>query len=82
MLRVTSARLTRQLERPVGTLSRIGERTLFCGKAIVGAAAAAAHYRREIVGLIAEISMGAGTLALIGAEADLSGQLEVGIDYR
>jgi phospholipid/cholesterol/gamma-HCH transport system permease protein len=82
MLRATYPRLTRQLERPVGTLSRIGDHTLSYGKAIVGAPRAAAHYRRELVRLIAEISMGAGTLALIGAEADLSWQLEVGVDYR
>jgi len=65
MLRVSSARLTRQLQRPVGVLSRIGERTSFSGKAIR---------------LTAEISKGAGTLASIGAEADPSWQLEVGVD--
>ena len=80
MLRVSSGRLMRQLEGPVGALSRLGGRTLFGGKAMVGAPFAVAHYRREIVGLTAEISMGAGTLALIGAEAGPSRQLEVRVD--
>ena len=54
------------MQRPVGLLDRIGDQTLFFGKAIGGAPHATMHFRRETVRLIAEISMGAGVLAMIG----------------
>ena len=65
-LRATYPRFFRAVERPVGTLGRIGDHTLFYGKALAGAPFATTHYRREIVRLIAEISMGSGSLAMIG----------------
>lgn len=72
-LRATYPRLTRQLEKPVSTLSRIGDHTLFYARALAGVPFAAAHYRREIIRLIAEISMGAGTLAMIGGTLGIVG---------
>ncbi|HYB38587.1 MAG TPA: ABC transporter permease [Mycobacterium sp.] len=78
-LRATYPRLTRELERPVAgllaTLNRIGDQTLFYGRGLAGAPYAAIHYRREIVRLIAEISMGAGTLAMIGGTVVIVGFL-------
>jgi phospholipid/cholesterol/gamma-HCH transport system permease protein len=74
-LRATYPHLTRQLQKPVSTLSRIGDHTLFYGKAIGGAPFAATRYRREVVRLIAEISMGAGTLAMIGGTLVIVGFL-------
>jgi phospholipid/cholesterol/gamma-HCH transport system permease protein len=74
-LRMTYPRLFRELERPVGLLGRIGDHTLFYGKAIGGAPFAVRHYRREIIRLIAEISMGAGTLAMIGGTLVIVGFL-------
>ncbi len=74
-LRATYPRLTRQLDKPVATLGRIGDHTLFYGKAIAGIPFAATHYRREIIRLIAEISMGAGTLAMIGGTLVIVGFL-------
>ena len=74
-LRAVYPRLTRQLDKPVGTLSRIGDHTLFYGKAIAGIPFAVTHYRREIIRLIAEISMGAGTLAMIGGTLVIVGFL-------
>ncbi|MGH3960878.1 ABC transporter permease [Mycobacterium sp.] len=74
-LRVAYPRFFRQLERPVGTLSRVGDHTLFYGRAIAGAPFAAVHYRREVIRLIAEISMGAGTLAMIGGTLAIVGFL-------
>ncbi|TPG33240.1 ABC transporter permease [Mycobacterium hodleri] len=68
-------RLVRTANRPVGTLSRIGDQTLFFGKAIGGTPHAAAHFRKEIVRLIAEISMGAGVLAMIGGTLVIVGFL-------
>ena len=66
ILRTTYPRLTGQLKRPVSLLSRIGDHMLFYLKALGGVPHAAVHFRREIIRLIAEISMGAGTLAMIG----------------
>jgi phospholipid/cholesterol/gamma-HCH transport system permease protein len=77
-LRVTYPRLFRvldQFQRPVGTLGRVGDHTLFYGRAIAGCPHATVHYRREIIRLIAEISMGAGTLALIGGTLVIVGFL-------
>jgi phospholipid/cholesterol/gamma-HCH transport system permease protein len=74
-LRATYPRLFRQLERPASTLGRIGDHTLFYAKAIGAAPFAAVHYRREVIRLIAEISMGAGTLAMIGGTVVIVGFL-------
>src|SRR6267154_239408 len=74
-VRMTYPRLFRELERPVGLLGRIGDHTLFYGRAIGGAPFAVKHYRREIIRLVAEISMGAGTLAMIGGTLVIVGFL-------
>jgi phospholipid/cholesterol/gamma-HCH transport system permease protein len=74
-LRATYPRLTRTVQKPIGTLSRIGDQTLFFGKAIGGTLHAAVHFRKEIVRLIAEISMGAGVLAMIGGTLVIVGFL-------
>jgi phospholipid/cholesterol/gamma-HCH transport system permease protein len=71
----TYPRLARELRRPVAYLDRIGDHTMFYGKAIAATPYAARHYRREIVRLIAEISMGAGTLAMIGGTLAIVGFL-------
>ncbi|MCF6388686.1 ABC transporter permease [Mycobacterium sp. MBM] len=67
--------LVRELKRPVGALGRIGEHTMFYGRALAGVPHAFVHYRREIIRLIAEISMGAGTLAMIGGTVVIVGFL-------
>ncbi len=74
-LRAVYPRLTRQLERPVASLGRVGDHTAFYGKALAGIPFAAVHYRREVIRLIAEISMGAGTLAMIGGTVVIVGFL-------
>jgi phospholipid/cholesterol/gamma-HCH transport system permease protein len=61
--------------RPVGTLNSIGDHTLFYGRALAGIPFAITRYRREIIRLIAEISMGAGTLAMIGGTVVIVGFL-------
>ncbi len=68
-------RLTRQFRRPVTALGRIGDHTLFYGRAIATTPFAITHYRKEIIRLIAEISMGAGTLAMIGGTVVIVGFL-------
>ncbi|MGW0161030.1 MlaE family ABC transporter permease [Mycobacterium sp. NPDC003323] len=67
--------LTRELNRPVRSLGRIGDHTMFYGRALAGVPHAVVHYRREIIRLIAEISMGAGTLAMIGGTVVIVGFL-------
>lgn len=74
-LRAVYPRLTQQFGRPIGLLGRIGDHTLFYGKAIGGIPFAVARYRREVIRLIAEISMGAGTLAMIGGTLVIVGFL-------
>ncbi|MGK2868693.1 MAG: MlaE family ABC transporter permease [Mycobacterium sp.] len=67
--------LARELSRPVGVLGRIGDHTLFYGRAMAGVPHAVVHYRREVIRLVAEISMGAGTLAMIGGTVVIVGFL-------
>ncbi|BBY30935.1 MlaE family ABC transporter permease [Mycolicibacterium sediminis] len=68
-------RAARTARRPVDVLGRIGDQTLFFGRALAGTPYAAAHFRKEIVRLIAEISMGAGVLAMIGGTLVIVGFL-------
>ena len=74
-LRGTYPRVTRQFGKPVSFLGRIGDHTLFYGRALGGVPHAMVHFRREIIRLIAEISMGAGTLAMIGGTVVIVGFL-------
>lgn len=74
-LRAAYPGLVREINRPVTALGAVGDHVLFYAKAIAGARFAATHYRREIVRLIAEISMGAGTLAMIGGTVVIVGFL-------
>jgi phospholipid/cholesterol/gamma-HCH transport system permease protein len=74
-LRCTYPRFTRQFGKPVGVLSRIGDHTLFYGRALGGVPHAMIHFRTEVIRLIAEISMGAGTLAMIGGTVVIVGFL-------
>ncbi|QEN13376.1 MlaE family ABC transporter permease [Mycolicibacterium sp. ELW1] len=68
-------RIARQVRRPLGTIGRIGDHTIFYGRALAGTPHAALHFRKEIIRLIAEISMGAGTLAMIGGTVVVVGFL-------
>jgi phospholipid/cholesterol/gamma-HCH transport system permease protein len=74
-LRAHNPRVFRELERPITTLGRIGDQTVFYGKALAGAPYAVRYYTRDIVRLTAEISMGAGTLAMIGGTLVIIGFL-------
>ena len=75
VLRTNYPRLVRQINRPVSSLGRIGDHTLFYGRALGGVPHAMVHFRKEIIRLIAEISMGAGTLAMIGGTVVIVGFL-------
>jgi phospholipid/cholesterol/gamma-HCH transport system permease protein len=67
--------LARELNRPVSSLGRIGDHTMFYGRSLAGVPHAVIHYRREVIRLVAEISMGAGTLAMIGGTVVIVGFL-------
>ncbi|MEO3758548.1 ABC transporter permease [Mycobacterium sp. B14F4] len=68
-------RLTREIARPIGALGRIGDETAFWGTSLAGIPYAVRYYRRDIARLIAEIGMGAGTLAMIGGTVAIVGFL-------
>ena len=68
-------RLVATAGRPAAMLGGIGDHVLFYGRAVAGVPHAAVHYRRETLRLIAEISMGAGTLAMIGGTVVIVGFL-------
>ncbi|MGW0180074.1 MlaE family ABC transporter permease [Nocardia sp. NPDC003345] len=58
--------LLRRLRKPVDVLGRVGDHAIFYVKALAYAPISAWRYKRETIRLIAEISMGAGTLAAFG----------------
>ncbi|SPM30616.1 ABC transporter permease [Mycobacterium terramassiliense] len=74
-LRAAYPRLTRQVDRPINFFVRIGDHTAFYREALAATPFALARYRREVIRLIAEISMGAGTLAMIGGTVVIVGFL-------
>lgn len=75
VLKSTYPRLARSFKRPVITLSSLGDHTLFYARAVKGIPLAVMRYRREVIRLIAEISMGAGALAMIGGTLVIVGFL-------
>ncbi|BBX83406.1 ABC transporter permease [Mycolicibacterium aubagnense] len=75
ILRHRFPRLLALLRKPAGVLGSIGDHGMFYWMALVGAPFAALRYRRETIRLVAEISMGAGTLALIGGTVVIVGFL-------
>jgi phospholipid/cholesterol/gamma-HCH transport system permease protein len=75
VLRSRFPRITNHLGRPAALLSRVGDHTLFYGRALAGIPHATVHFRKEVIRLIAEISMGAGTLAMIGGTVVIVGFL-------
>jgi phospholipid/cholesterol/gamma-HCH transport system permease protein len=68
-------RVVSQFRKPASLVGRLGDHILFYGRALAGTPHAAVHYRKEIIRLIAEISMGAGTLAMIGGTVVIVGFL-------
>ncbi|MFE3543112.1 ABC transporter permease [Nocardia sp. NPDC059177] len=64
-----------RLRRPFLSLARVGDHAIFYLKALVYAPFAAIHHRRETIRLIAEISMGAGALAVFGGTVVIVGFL-------
>ncbi len=74
-LRALNPRLFRELDRPIIALGRIGDQAMFYGKALAGVPYAVRYYTRDIVRLTAAISMGAGTLAMIGGTLVIIGFL-------
>ncbi|MGZ5363802.1 MAG: MlaE family ABC transporter permease [Mycobacterium sp.] len=74
-LHATNLRVRRELERPVTVLVRLGDQAVFFGKALAGIPFAMISYRRDIVRQIAVISMGTGTLAMIGGTVAIVGFL-------
>jgi phospholipid/cholesterol/gamma-HCH transport system permease protein len=75
VLRSNYPRLVRGVRRPVDWLGNIGDHMLFYLRALGGVPHATVHFRKEIIRLIAEISMGAGTLAMIGGTLVIVGFL-------
>ena len=73
-LRAANPRVIRELERPITILGRIGDQATFYGEGVAGVPYALRN-ERDVIRLIAEISMGAGTLAMIGGTLVIVGFL-------
>lgn len=74
-LRAAHPWIGRQHQKPFDVLQKTGNQTIFFGRAMAGVPFATAHFRPEIARLVAEISMGAGTLAMIGGTVVIVGFL-------
>jgi phospholipid/cholesterol/gamma-HCH transport system permease protein len=74
-IRSTYPRLARNVRKPISAVGGLGDHVLFYVRALAATPFAATHYRREVIRLIAEISMGAGTLAMIGGTVVIVGFL-------
>jgi phospholipid/cholesterol/gamma-HCH transport system permease protein len=72
-VRARYPRLVAHAGTPAALLGGVGDHMLFYGRALAGTPHAAVHFRRELIRLIAEISMGAGTLAMIGGTVGIVG---------
>ncbi|PTR28934.1 phospholipid/cholesterol/gamma-HCH transport system permease protein [Rhodococcus sp. OK519] len=68
-------RTRRRLSRASRSTDRVGEQALFFWRALAWSPRALLHYRREVLRLIAEISMGTGALAVIGGTVVIVGFL-------
>lgn len=68
-------RLRRLGVRALAGWDRLGTQTQFYGQTIGSAGAAVTHYRREVVRLIAQMSLGTGALAIIGGAVVIVGFL-------
>ena len=73
--RLPYPRLRRSARRWVEGLTRIGIQTQFYAKTLVSIGEALVHYKKEIVRLIAQMSMGVGALAVIGGTTVVVGFL-------
>lgn len=62
----TGARVARALSAPGRGLETFGSQMLFYGRALRWSPRAVRRYRREILRLLAEVSLGTGALAMIG----------------
>ncbi len=74
-LRAVHPWIGRQHQKPFEVLQKTGNQTMFFGRAMAGVPYATARFRPEIARLVAEISMGAGTLAMIGGTVVIVGFL-------
>lgn len=68
-------RTRRRLARTSRSVDRVGEQALFFWRALAWSPRALVHYRKEVLRLIAEISMGTGALAVIGGTVVIVGFL-------
>jgi phospholipid/cholesterol/gamma-HCH transport system permease protein len=75
VLRSRYPRTRRQYRRSLATLDSVGDHATFYAKALWHMPRAVAHYPRETVRLVAEISMGTGALAVIGGTVVIVGFL-------
>ena len=67
--------LLRHLAKPTQSLRRLGDQLTFHGNAYSRMPKALKHYPREILRLLAEVSLGSGALALIGGTVMVIGFL-------
>jgi phospholipid/cholesterol/gamma-HCH transport system permease protein len=72
---VTRSELLRHLARPTQSLRRLGDQLGFHGKAFAHVPRALTQYPREVLRLLAEVSLGSGALALIGGTVMVIGFL-------
>lgn len=74
--------LLRAVDGPVDQLVEMGRQVSFYGRSIGWARRTVTHYRKEVVRLIAEVSLGTGALAVIGGSVVVIGFLTAAAGYE
>jgi len=69
--------ISRPVRKFVGSLTRIGAQTKFYTEILKGIGVALAHHKREVIRLIAQMSLGVGALAVIGGTVVIVGFLSL-----
>ena len=60
------ANLKTAYEKPLDTLDKLGDQLSFYGRALAWAPRTIVHYKKEILRILAETTLGSGSLAVIG----------------
>lgn len=77
-----SPQLRKGLSRPIDAMTEWGRQLTFYGRAIAHVRHVLTHYRKEVLRLIAEVSLGTGALAVIGGSVVVIGFLTAAAGYE
>lgn len=78
----SALQVRRVVSRPADLMTELGRQLTFYGRAIAHVPHTLKHYRKDILRLIAEVSLGTGALAMIGGSVVVIGFLTAAAGYE